>query len=40
MGVFGRIEARWMMVKFEGYDEMEYEEEHLLRRDDCHTAIT
>ena len=39
VGVFDRIETRWMMVKFEGYDEMEYEGEHLLRRDDCHTTI-
>ena len=39
MGFFGRIETRWMLVKFEGYDEPKYEREHLLRRDDCHAVI-
>ena len=39
MGVFDRIEVRWMLVKFEGYDEPEYEREHLIRRDDCHATI-
>ena len=39
VGVFGRIEARWMLVKWEGYSEPEWEREHLLRRDGCHAAI-
>ena len=39
VGVFGRIEARWMLVKWEGYPEPEWEREHLLRRDGCHAAI-
>ena len=39
VGVFDRIESRWMLVKFEGYDEPEYEREKLLRRDGCHAAI-
>ena len=28
VGVFGRIETRWMLVKFEGYDEPEYQREY------------
>ena len=39
VGVFGRIEARWMLVKWEGYEQPEWEREHLLRRDGCHAAI-
>ena len=39
VGVFGRIDTRWMLIKFEGYDDLEYEGEHLLTRDDCHATI-
>ena len=39
MGVFGRIEVRWILVKWEGYDKPEWEREHLLRRDGCHETI-
>ena len=39
VGVFGRADARWFLVKFEDYDESEWEREHLLKRDKCHEAI-
>ena len=39
IGAFGWAEARWMLVKFEGYDEPECQPEHLLRRDGCLSAI-
>ena len=39
VGVFGWVEARWFLVKYEGYDEPEWSREHLLQRDGCHAAI-
>ena len=39
VGVFGHKDARWFKVKWSGYDEPEWEREHLLRRDGCHDAI-
>ena len=39
MGVFGYKDARWYLVKWQGYDELEWEREHLLKRDKCHDAI-
>ena len=35
-GVFGHVEVRFMFVKWTGYDEPEYEREHLLG---CHSLI-
>ena len=37
--VFGYKEARWYLVKCQGYEEPEWEREHLLKRDKCHDAI-
>ena len=37
--VFGWVEARWFLVKYEGYEVPEWSREHLLRRDGCHDAI-
>ena len=39
VGVFGHVDARWFLVKWEGYDEPEWEREHLLTRDKCHDSI-
>ena len=39
VGVFGHRDARWFLVKWEGYEEPEWEREHLLLRDKCHDAI-
>ena len=37
--VFGHIDNRWFLVKWKGYDEMEWEREHLLARDGCGDTI-
>ena len=37
--VFGWLENRWMLVKWEVYAEPEWEREHLLRGDGWHEAI-
>ena len=39
VGVFGWLENRWLLVKWEGYEEPDWQPEHLLRRDGCHDAI-
>ena len=39
VGVFGYKDARWYLVKWQGYDDPEWEREHLLQRDKCHDAI-
>ena len=39
VGVFGHKEARHFLVKWEGYEEPEWEREHLLLRDKCHDMI-
>ena len=39
VGVFGRIGARWFMVKYAGYDTPEWNREHLLLRDGCRDSI-
>ena len=39
VGVFGHKDARWYLVKWQGYNEPEWEREHLLQRDKCHDAI-
>ena len=39
VGVFGRIGARWFLVKWGGFEEPEWEREHLLLRDGCRDSI-
>ena len=39
VGVFGHKDARWYLIKWQGYDEPEWEREHLLKRHKCHDAI-
>ena len=39
VGVFGFKDARWYLVKWKGYDDPEWEREHLLQREKCHDAI-
>lgn len=39
VGVFDRVEVRWILVKWEGCEEPEWEREHLLRCDEFHVAI-
>ena len=39
VGVFGHKNARWYLVKWQDYDDPEWEREHLLLRDKCHDAI-
>lgn len=39
VGVFGDVDARWFLVKWEGYEDPEWEREHLLTRDGCHGII-
>ena len=39
VGVFGRINARWFLVKYVGYDEPEWNRGHLLLRDGCRDSI-
>ena len=39
VGVFGRLDQRWFLVKWEGYTEPEWERGRLLERDGCHEAI-
>ena len=39
VGVFGRIGARWFLVKWGGYEEPEWERGHLLLRDGCRDSI-
>ena len=39
VGVFGHVDARFFLVKWEGHDEPEWEREHLLLRDKCHDSI-
>ena len=39
VGVFGRIGARWFLVKWGGYKKPEWEREHLLLRDGCRDSI-
>ena len=39
VGVFGRIENRWYLVKYAGYDEPEWNRGHLLLRDGCLDTI-
>ena len=37
--VFGRIEQCWFLVKWERYEEPDWERERLLRKDGCHETI-
>ena len=37
--VFGHIDARWYLVKWQGYKEPEWERGHLLERDGCRDSI-
>lgn len=37
--VFGHQQARWFLVKWKGYEDPEWEKEHLLRKDGCHGMI-
>ena len=39
IGVFGHKDARWFLVKWQDYEDPEWEREHLLKRDKCHDAI-
>ena len=39
VGVFGHKDARFFLVKWDGYEEPEWEREHLLKRDKCHDII-
>ena len=39
VGVFGHRDARFFLVKWQGYNEPEWEREHLLQRDKCHDSI-
>ena len=39
VGVFGHKDARWFLVKWQGYEDPEWELEHLLKRDKCHDSI-
>ena len=36
VNVFGHKDARWFLVKWQGYEDPEWEREHLLTRDKCH----
>ena len=39
VGEFDHIDVRWFLVKWEGYDESEWEREHLLTWDKCHDSM-
>ena len=39
VGVFGRIDSRWFLVKWGGHEVPEWEREHLLLRDGCRDSI-
>ena len=39
VGVFGHKDSRFFLVKWEGYEEPEWEREHVLKRDKCHDMI-
>ena len=39
VGVFGRVNARWYLVKYAGYPKPEWNREHLLLRDGCRDSI-
>ena len=39
VGVFGRINARWYLVRYAGYEEPEWNRGHLLERDGCTDSI-
>jgi hypothetical protein len=40
VAVFGKKSSRWYKVKYEGYDEPEWNREHLLLLDNCHDSIS
>ena len=37
--VFGRVEVRWYLVKWKGYEVPEWKPEHLLETDGCQDSI-
>ena len=39
VGVFGRINSRWFLVKYAGYPVLEWNREHLMLRDVCRDTI-
>ena len=39
IGVFGRRENRWYLVKWRGYDDPSWQREHLLKTDGCNDSI-
>ena len=39
VNVFNHKDTRFFLVKSEGYEEPEWESEHLLKRDKCHDVI-
>ena len=39
VGVFGHVDNRWLLVKWQGHQEPEWERQHLLERDGCHEVI-
>ena len=39
VGVFGHVDNRWLLVKWQGHQEPEWERQHLLERDGCHEVV-
>ena len=39
IGAFGHVDNRWLLVKWRGHQEPEWERQHLLERDGCHEAV-
>ena len=39
LNFFGHIDNRWFLIKWRGYDNPEWEREHLLQRDGCGDVI-
>ena len=36
---FGHVDNRWLLVKWKGHENPEWERQHLLERDGCHEVI-
>ena len=39
VGAFGHVDNRWLLVKWAGYQDPEWNRQHLLERDGCHEAV-
>ena len=39
VGAFGHVDNRWLLVKWKGYDDPEWNRQHLLERDGCHEVV-